>query len=71
MPEANSEYGICAASPNFMKFANLIPGFKVANSDRNTVQPMSYYMGTHRHINMRPISYRQIIWNSVAWRLEK
>ena len=56
MPEANSEYGIYATSPNFMKFAHLITGFKVANSDRDTVQPMSYCMRTHRHINMGPMT---------------
>ena len=52
MPEANSEYGICATSPNLMKFVHLITSFKVAISDRDTIQPMSYYIRTHRHINM-------------------
>ena len=45
MPEANSEYGICATSPNLMKFVHLITSFVVAISDRDTVQPMSYCMG--------------------------
>ena len=51
MPEANSEYIICATSPNLMKFVHLITGFKVAISDRGTIHPMSYCMGTHRHIH--------------------
>ena len=52
MPEANCEYGICATSPNLVKFVQLITSFKIAISDRDTVQPMSYCMRTHRHINM-------------------
>ena len=56
MPEANSEYGICATSPNLMKFVHLITSFKVAISDRETIQPMSYCMRTHRHINMGPMT---------------
>ena len=56
MPEANCEYGICATSLNLMKFVYLITGFRTAISDRDTVQPMSYCMGTHRHINMGPIT---------------
>ena len=59
MPEANAEYGICVTSPNLVKFVNLITNLKVGISDRDTVQPMSYCVGTHRHINMRPISYRK------------
>ena len=54
MPEANSEYGICATSPNLVKFVQLITSFKIAISDRDTVQPIFYCLGTHKHINMGP-----------------
>ena len=69
MPDANSEYEICATSSNLMKFVHLIPSFKVAISNRDTVQPMSYCMGTHRHINMIPISYRKTGKHTNLWAL--
>ena len=39
-----------------MKSVHLITGLIVAISDRDTVQPMSYCMKTHRHINMGPMT---------------
>ena len=67
MPEANSEYKIHATSSNLMKFVYLITSFKVAISDRDTVQSMSCCMRTHRHINMGPmIGVSQILGELVT-----
>ena len=52
MPEANSGYGICVISSILMKSVHLITSLKVAIYDRDTVQPMSYCMRTHRCTNM-------------------
>ena len=43
-------------APNLMKFVHLNTGFRIAVSDRDTVQPMYYCMGTHMHINIGPIT---------------
>ena len=56
MSEAHSEYKIHAISPSLMKFVHLNTGFRISVSNRDTVQSMSYCMGTHRHINMGPMA---------------
>ena len=56
MPESNSGYGICAISSILMKSVHLITSLKVAIYDRDTVQPVSYCMSAHRHINMGPMA---------------
>ena len=43
-------------APNLMKFVHLNTGFRISVSNRDTVQSMSYCMGTHRHINMGPMA---------------
>ena len=69
MPEANSECRICATSPNLMKFVHLITGFKVATSDRATIQSMTYCIEAYGHINKESISCRKTGGYTDLWEL--